>query len=117
MPPPTTTLPPPTSTLPALVCKWDTSGVEIDGDTVSVQIRNTGDLTLKVTGVGISWTDYQHLVRVGLNGTIWSGWDNGPSFLVGTNKSIGAGGSRTLEFEFYGHRFSGSASVSVDADC
>ncbi|MCJ7796779.1 MAG: hypothetical protein MUQ56_08445 [Thermoleophilia bacterium] len=84
---------------------------------MSVQIHNTGDLMLKVTGVGISWTDHEHLVRVGLNGTIWSGWKNGPSFSVGTNKSIAAGSSPTLKFEFAGQRFSGSASVSVDADC
>ena len=115
--PPTNTAPPPTSTVTVLVCEWDTSGVNIDGDTVSVVIHNTGDLTLHVSGVGITWTDNEHLVRVRMNTTIWSGWDNGPSFSVGTNRTVGAGSSRTLEFEFAGSHFSGSASVSVDADC
>jgi serine/threonine protein kinase len=116
VPPPADTLPPPTSTPPPLVCEWDTTGVDVQGDTVSVEIRNTGDLPLYVTGVGISWADHEHLVRVRLNGTIWSGSDHGPSFSVGTNKTIVSGSSQTLEFEF-GHRLSGSASVTVDADC
>jgi len=115
--PPTSTSPPPTNTPPPQVCEWDTSGVDIHGDTVSVVIHNTGDLTLHVTGVGITWTDNEHLVRVRMNTTIWSGWDNGPSFSVGTNKTVVAGSSRTLEFEYAGHHFSGSASVSVDAGC
>ncbi len=116
--PPTSTLPPPTNTPPPLVCEWDTGEVETHGDTVSVEIHNTGDLTLHVSGVGITWTDDDEVLRyVRLNGTIWSGWDDGPSFSVGTSRNVGAGGSRTLEFEFYGYHFSGSASVSVDADC
>ena len=116
--PPTSTLPLPTDTPPPLACEWTTSGVDVDGDTASVQIHNTGDLTLHVTGVGITWTDDNEVLRyVRLSGTIWSGWDDGPSFSVGTNKFIGAGNTRTLEFEFYGFHFSGSASVTVDADC
>jgi hypothetical protein len=116
--PPTSTLPPPTDTPPPLVCEWDTSGVDIDGDTASVEIYNTGGLTLHVTGVGITWTDDEEVLRyVRLSGTIWSGWNDGPSFSVGTSKYIGAGSTRTLEFEFYGYHFSGSASVTVDADC
>jgi hypothetical protein len=115
--PPTDTVPPRTNTPPPPVCAWDVSVVSIHGDTVSVVIHNTGDLTLHVVGVGINWTGHDDLVRVRLDGTIWSGRDNGPTFTVGTSKTIGAGSSRTLEFEFAGHRFIGSASVSVDADC
>jgi len=100
-----------------LNCEWDTSGVDTHGDTASVEIYNTGDLTLRVTRVGITWTDDEVLRYVRLSGTIWSGWDDGPSFSVGTNKSISAGSTRTLDFEFYGFHFSGSASVTVDADC
>jgi serine/threonine protein kinase len=107
----------PTITPPSPVCEWDTSGVNVAGNKVSVVIHNTGDLTLSISGVGISWTGHEDLVRVRLDGTIWSGWDHGPSFWVGTSKTIGAGGSRTLEFEFAGHHFDGSASVTVDTDC
>ena len=114
--PPTNTVPPPTPT--PLVCEWSTSSVDIDGDTVSVQIRNTGDLTLHVSAVGITWTEDDETLRyVGLMGEIWSGWDHGPSFSVNTSKDIGINRSRTLEFEFAGYHFSGSASISVDADC
>jgi serine/threonine protein kinase len=115
--PPTNTVPVPTDTPPPLNCEWDTSGVDTHGDTASVEIYNTGDLTLRVTRVGITWTDDEVLRYVRLSGTIWSGWDDGPSFSVGTNKSISAGSTRTLDFEFYGFHFSGSASVTVDADC
>ena len=116
--PPTSTVPVPTDTPPPLDCEWDTSGVDTHGDTASVEISNTGDLTLHVTGVGITWTDDEEVLRyVRLSGTIWSGWDDGPSFSVGTSKFISAGSTRTLDFEFYGFHFSGSASVTVDADC
>jgi hypothetical protein len=84
---------------------------------VSIEIHNTGDLTLHVSDVGITWTHDETLRYVRLNGEIWRGWDDGPSFSVGTSKSVGAGRSRTLEFEFQGYHFSGSASVTVDADC
>ena len=105
-------MPPPSDTPPPLVCEWDTGAVQINGDTVSVEIHNTGDLTLHVTSVGVTWTDdHEHLVRVRMNTTIWSGWDNGPSFSVGTNKTVNSGSSRTLEFEYAGSHFSGSASV------
>ena len=117
-PPPTNTLPPPTATSPAPVCQWDVSGVNISGDTVSVVINNTGDLELRVTGVGISWTnDHEHLVRVRMGTTIWSGWDDPFDFSVGTSRRVSPGGSRTLEFEFWGSHFDGSASVTVDAGC
>jgi serine/threonine protein kinase len=114
--PPTSTPPPPTPT--PLVCEWNKGNVDIHGDTVSVEIHNTGDLTLHVSAVGITWTDHDETLRyVRLMGVIWSGWDHGPSFLVNTSKNIGPDNTRTLEFEFAGYHFDGSASVTVDADC
>jgi hypothetical protein len=101
-----------------LTCEWDTSGVDVHGDTVSVEIHNTGDLTLHVSAVGITWTDHDETLRyVRLMGEIWRGWDHGPSFSVNTSKNIGPDNTRTLEFEFAGYHFDGSASVTVDADC
>jgi hypothetical protein len=50
-------------------------------------------------------------------GSIWWGNDNGPTFSRTTSKWIPAGQSRTLVFEYWGPDFTGSASVSVDADC
>jgi len=114
--PPTNTPPPPTPT--SLVCEWNKDDVDIHGDTVSVGIHNTGDLTLHISSVGITWTDdNETLRRVRLMGDIWSGWDHGPSFSVNTSKNIGANTTRTLEFEFAGYHFDGSASVEVEADC
>jgi len=85
---------------------------------VSVEIRNTGDLTLHVSSVGITWSDHHEtLMVVRLMGEIWRGWEDGPSFSVDTNKDIGADSTRTLEFEFGGYHFDGSASVDVDGDC
>ncbi len=92
--------------------------MDVNGDTASVEIHNTGDLTLHVTEVGITWTNDEEILRyVRLSGTIWSGWNHGPSFSVGTSKFIAPGSTRTLDFEFYGFHFTGSASVTVDADC
>jgi len=101
-----------------MTCEWDTGSVEIHGDTVSAPIRNTGDLTLHVSSVGITWSSHDEtLRRVRLMGEIWSGWEHGPSFSVHTNRDIGPGSTRTLEFEFAGYHFGGSASVEVDGDC
>ncbi|MCX6070769.1 MAG: serine/threonine-protein kinase [Chloroflexi bacterium] len=114
--PPTNTAPPPTPT--PKKCEWDTGGVDIHGDTVSVEIRNTGDLTLHVSSVGITWSSHDETLRsVRLMGEIWRGWEHGPSFSVHTNKDVGPGSNRTLEFEFAGYHFDGSASVDVDGDC
>jgi serine/threonine protein kinase len=114
--PPTSTVPPPTPT--SLVCEWNQGGADIYGNTVSVQIHNTGDLTLHVSGVGITWTNGGETLRyVRLMGEIWRGWDHGPSFSVNTSKNIGPHTTRTLEFEFGGYHFDGSASVAVDAGC
>jgi serine/threonine-protein kinase len=115
-PPPTNTVPPPTST--PLVCEWSKGNVEVHGNTVSVEIRNTGDLTLHVSAVGITWTNHDETLRyVRLMGEIWRGWEHGPSFSVNTSKNIGTHTTRTLEFEFGGNHFDGSASVTVDAGC
>jgi hypothetical protein len=100
------------------VCEWNQGGADIYGNTVSVQIHNTGDLTLHVSGVGITWTNGGETLRyVRLMGEIWRGWDHGPSFSVNTSKNIGPHTTRTLEFEFGGYHFDGSASVAVDAGC
>jgi serine/threonine protein kinase len=114
--PPTDTPPPPTPT--PLACEWNKGNVDIHGNKVSVEIHNTGDLTLHVSSVGITWTDHHETLRyVRLMGEIWRGWANGPSFSVDTNRNIGANTTRTLEFEFEGFHFDGSASVTVEADC
>lgn len=114
--PPTNTAPPPSPT--PMTCEWDAGSVDIHGDKVSVPIHNTGDLTLHVSLVGITWSNHDETLRVvRLMGEIWRGWEHGPSFSVGTDKNIGPGSTRTLEFEFAGYHFDGSASVNVDGDC
>jgi hypothetical protein len=70
-----------------------------------------------ITQVTITWSGNENLRRIRLNGTIWSGFDDGPTVSVGTNKTISAGSSRTAEFEFWGSHFSGSADVHIDGDC
>jgi serine/threonine protein kinase len=115
-PPPTNTAPPPSPTLP--VCEWNTGSVHVSGNAVSVEIHNTGGLTLHVSAVRITWTDHDETLRyVRLMGEIWRGWDHGPNFSVNTSRDVGANRTRTIEFEFAGYHFSGSASVTVDADC
>ena len=87
---------------------------------MSVDIINSGDLPLNVTGVGITWTGNDRLTRIRWNGsTVWDppGSVSGPSFYLPISRTVAPGSSRNLEFEFWGSDFSGSAFVTVDGDC
>jgi hypothetical protein len=117
--PPTSTFPPPTSTSPSLSCDWHDGSPNVSGDTVSVRVYNDGDLPVVVTAVTITWTGNDHLQRINwrFDSPFWSGNDDGPTVSAGTNKAVPVGAYRTVEFEFWGSSFSGSASVSIEADC
>jgi serine/threonine-protein kinase len=116
--PPTNTQPAPTAT-DSLACEWDTGGENVDGDTVTVRVYNQGDLPLIVTEVTISWTGNESLryIRWRYQSYFWNGNDDGPTVTAPTNYTVPVGSYRTLEFEFWGSDFSGSASVGVSADC
>jgi hypothetical protein len=117
-PPPTsTTLP--SSTSPPLSCEWAAASPNVSGDVVSVRVYNNGDLVVTVTNVSITWTGSDHLQRINwrFEGPFWSGNNAGPTVSSGTNKAVPLGTYRTVEFDFWGLSFSGSASVEIEADC
>jgi hypothetical protein len=86
---------------------------------MSVRVYNHGDLQLEVTWVSITWTGSEHLQRINwrFDSAFWSGNDPGPTVSADTEKTVPPGAFRTVEFEFWGSSFSGTASVEVDADC
>ena len=116
--PPTSTQPAPTAT-DSPACEWDTGSENVDGDTVSVRVYNQGDLPLIVTEVSITWTGNEDLkyIRWRFNSPFWTGNDDGPTVTAGTNYTVPVGSYRTVEFEFWGSDFSGSASVTVEVGC
>jgi hypothetical protein len=91
----------------------------VAGDTVSIRVHNDGELPVVVTEVQITWTGSDHLRYINwrFDSPFWSGNDAGPSVTAGTNKTIPVGAYRTVEFEFWGSSFDGSASVDIEADC
>jgi serine/threonine-protein kinase len=116
--PPTNTTAP-THTAPAMVCEWHQGGASVSGDTVSVRVYNDGDLVVRVSQVSITWTGSDHLRRIRWrnSNSFWSGNDDGPTVTAGTNKNVPEGSYRTVEFEFWGSDFDGSASVEIEGDC
>ena len=80
---------------------------------------NQGDLPVIVTEVSITWTGNEDLkyIRWRFNSPFWTGNDDGPTVTAGTNYAVPVGSYRTVEFEFWGSDFSGSASVTVEAGC
>jgi hypothetical protein len=102
-----------------MVCDWDPGGPSTSGDTVFVRVYNNGDQPVVVTRVTITWTGSDHLRRIRwrYESTFWNGNDSGPTVSANTNKTVPVGTYRTVEFEFWGESFDGSASVSFEADC
>jgi hypothetical protein len=76
-------------------------------------------LPLVVTEVTITWTGSDHLryIRWRSGSTFWSGNDAGPTVAAGTTRTVPVGAYRTVEFEFWGSSFDGTASVEIEADC
>jgi hypothetical protein len=100
------------------VCEWDVSGESVDGDTVTVDVSNTGELSLNVTWVGISWTGDDNMRSIRWDGsTLWSGFDPSSPRNVSTSQTVPPGESRTVEYEFWGSSFDGEASANVAGDC
>ncbi|HMK08685.1 MAG TPA: serine/threonine-protein kinase [Anaerolineales bacterium] len=117
--PPTDTSVPPADTEPAPVCEWHAGHPSTTGNTVSVRVTNDGGLPLHVTHVSITWTGSDHLRRIRwrFEGPFWSGNDPGPTVSSSTSKTVPLGTYRTVQFEFWGGSFSGTASVDVDGGC
>jgi len=108
-----------TPTTGAQECSWREGNPSTSDDTLSVRVTNNGDQAVLVSHVSITWTgsDHLHYIHWRFEGPFWSGNSAGPTVSSATSKTVPVGAYRTVEFEFWGSSFDGSASVSIDAGC
>jgi serine/threonine protein kinase len=121
-PAPPTPTPPPTATDEALVCDTsDLVGGSVEGQEVSIGLRNNGDNFIRITRIYLNWPLLNgEFKKIELGGdTIWSQGDLLPPTLVNSNwddpvRAVPAGSTEALVFFFENNAFPTGYELAVE---